>query len=251
MGNIVGTKVLNLTDYFDCTRIINLAHRDDRRKEVAEELKRLSMTIGKNGLSFFAAVKPETSAGFPTVGARGCYMSHLEVLKQAHEHGVNRLLILEDDVNFIKKTNDKLESMLSELSGVQWDICYLGHQLSLNNPEDGKLFQYYDGAIQTTHSYAVKSQVLPELIAFLEAILTREPGDPLGGPMHFDGALNTFRAQNPKTKTVVLCEALTYQRPSKTDIHELFWFDKLPVIRHCVAIVRRLKNVLKAKLSSN
>jgi len=32
---------------------------------------------------FFPAVRPETAQGFPWIGARGCFLSHLAVLKSA------------------------------------------------------------------------------------------------------------------------------------------------------------------------
>lgn len=239
---------VNFTAYFDSIRIVNLVHRDDRRQEVIEELAKLSIEIDKNNVRFYPAVKPEEPAGFPSVGARGCFMSHLSILKQAHDEGVEKLLILEDDVDFIKTIYDVLPDVITELNNLEWDICYFGHHLSLD-ASSGSLFKRYDQGIQTTHFYAVKGEVISHLIAFFELILSRLPGDPKGGPMHVDGAISTFRAQNPDVKTIVLCEPIGYQRPSRTDIHALAIYDRIPVIKNILNLYRKIKKRLMRAIS--
>jgi len=52
-------------------------------------------------------------------------LSHLKVIKQAKEKGLNEVLILEDDVLFVKDFEAKLQKALSDLPN-DYDILYLG-----------------------------------------------------------------------------------------------------------------------------
>lgn len=45
-------------------------------------------------------MSPKEAEKFPTIGTRGCFMSHLGVLRDAIQAGLEGILILEDDVNF-------------------------------------------------------------------------------------------------------------------------------------------------------
>ena len=91
------------------------------------------------------------------------------------------------------------------------------------------------------HFYAVHARALPALIEYLHAVLQRPAGHPLGGPMHFDGALHSFRAQNPELKTYYFTRNLGFQRPSKTDLHEVSVLDKQPWMAPLARLLRKVK----------
>ena len=74
--------------------VINLSTRPDRRKEAEKELARIDWRA-----EFFSAERPIDALGFPSIGARGCFESHLSVLKLGLAQG-EHLAILEDDLNF-------------------------------------------------------------------------------------------------------------------------------------------------------
>ena len=59
--------------------------------------------------------------------------------------------------------------------------------------------------------------------------------------MHVDGAYSRFRADNPDVRTFVAMPELGYQRPSRTDIHALRWFDRLPIIKDAVQAARQIR----------
>jgi glycosyl transferase family 25 len=68
-------------DHFDAIRIINLPRRTDRRREVQSELAKVGLANDPR-VQFFAA-RTFTDAGrFYSVGARECYDSHLEILRE-------------------------------------------------------------------------------------------------------------------------------------------------------------------------
>ena len=228
--------------YFDQVSIINLPYRMDRQAEMRVDLARVSMSLDMRHVSFFEACRPNDKGKFPNIGARGCFMSHLGVLKQAKAQGVDRLLVMEDDLSIDSEWALKSAAMIRELDATEWDIVYFGHVLS--EKESDSFFNFYDENIQLTHFFAVHSRIFPKLIQFLELVASREAGDPNGGPMHVDGAYSTFRQQNKEIKTLVATPSLGWQRASKTDIHTLKWFDKLPVVKGAVAKLRKIKNLL-------
>ncbi|MFY7904901.1 MAG: hypothetical protein ACOVO0_02090, partial [Burkholderiaceae bacterium] len=88
---------MKLTDLFDRIVIINLPERTDRQRQVAAELRRLDLELRTPGVQLFPAIKPDDAADFPSRGARGAYLSHLEVLRLARRDGVQALLVMEDD----------------------------------------------------------------------------------------------------------------------------------------------------------
>src|SRR5262249_35421747 len=102
--------------------IINLEHRTDRRAAMQRELSRVDWPG-----EFFPAIRTPSAGGFPSVGARGCFLSHLEVLRKARALGVRRLVILEDDLNFAPDLAARWTSAISELEGLKWSIFYPGH----------------------------------------------------------------------------------------------------------------------------
>lgn len=53
-------------------------------------------------IQWVAACRPHDAGGFPSIGSRGCFLSHLAVLEDASAKGFERILIVEDDVDFLK-----------------------------------------------------------------------------------------------------------------------------------------------------
>src|SRR4051794_24805493 len=94
-ANRVSRPVPHPFDMFEQVRIINLVDRADRRREMAQQLQRLGGMPPNT--SFFEAHRPASTGEFPSVGARGCFESHLAVLRAARSGAAETLLLLEDD----------------------------------------------------------------------------------------------------------------------------------------------------------
>jgi len=219
------------------TYVINLAHRTDRRRAMSRELARVGWQA-----EFFPAVKPDTPAGFPSIGARGCFLSHLGVLKIAMQSGADRLVILEDDLNFSDDFNRQWLAVLDAIADKQWSIVYPGHNITDLHPG---LFQLSPSTgVRCTHFMMFNASAIPTLVDELEKILARPPGDPLGGPMHVDGAYSTIRAQHPELRTYAFAPSLGSQRSSRSDIAEPKWFDRIPGTAVVVDAARTLKGKL-------
>lgn len=224
--------------------VINLPSRKDRRREFGEQLQRLGLSYDHPKISLFPAIRPEEAAGFPTLGARGCFLSHLNALRNAAASSEDRILICEDDLDFASDFTIRVESLTKELASREWDIFYGGYDGNLPNSTETEPVMRVDPSVglQCTHFYAVRGAAIGELIPYLEAILSRSPGDPAGGPMHYDGAISRFRSDFPNLTTLAANPPIGYQRSSRTDIHVTKWFDRVPVAREAVAALRGIRN---------
>ena len=237
-------------DYFDRIFIINLPSRADRRSEMAAQLNAIGLDFAAANIELFAAVRPDAPEGFPSIGARGCFMSHLGVLRRAQELGLQRVAIFEDDLDFAANFSTRIASVIEQLKGANWSMFYGGYHMErapAGAARDGLVESQPDELIGTTHFVTFQGEAIPAAVRYLEQILERPAGDPEGGPMHVDGAYNWFRRANSQFKTVLAAPELGFQRASRTDIHDLRWYDSTPLIRECVAGLRLAKNALKRR----
>ena len=214
------------------TFVINLERRVDRRLETEHELARIGWSA-----KFFSAVEPKSAGDFPSIGVRGCFLSHLEILKNAKAEGTERLIIVEDDIAFVPNFLKRWRSALEALESEAWSIFYAGH--TLGNLTRGLSLLSPSTSVLCTHFIMINGLAIPYLIEGLETILSRPAGHPLGGPMHVDGAYSTIRLRNHGLRTYVHSPTLGYQRPSRTDIGDRKWFDRFDILQPMVNILRK------------
>ena len=227
---------------FDMIRILSLPHRLDRRNAVQRELCRLGLTIDDGRVAFLDAIRPMTADGFDSIGARGCFLSHLAALRSAKDADVSYLLVLEDDVAFSRAERKAMETALYALSIESWDVFYGG---SLVNQQATPLTVLSsDAPVQLAHFIAFSRNAIHILIPHLEAMLTRPTGSAEGGPMHVDGAYSHFRRDNPGIVAVAATPPIAHQRASRTDIHTLGFLDRNKGLRLIAAVFRSLKNMV-------
>jgi hypothetical protein len=177
-------------EYFQQIYIINLAQRADRRKEMDAQLQRIGLSLKHPLVHLFEAVRPDTAGGFPSIGARGCFFSHLNILREAREQKQERVLILEDDLNFANDFVTRIDIIIGDLRQRDWGMFYGGYRATQDgsaSADNGLSTVPPQQGIQTTHFVALQQPAISAAVPFLEAMLTRQPGDPNGGPMHVDG----------------------------------------------------------------
>lgn len=223
--------------YFSHIRIISLVERKDRQHAMMRDLSRLGMKIGDGRCEFFPAFRPEQPAGFPSVGARGCFLSHLAIMQRAEAESWPNALIFEDDLSFSRQFFEVRDRLADGLKRREWGFIYWGHFVEQPGTKRPELVPF-TGPVRTTHFYAVNGSVIPRLRRYLEQVLTRPPGDPKGGPMHVDGALTMFRDANPDVTTLLAVPSLGSQRSSRSDIAPNSWFDRTPVLRDLATLAR-------------
>lgn len=227
-----------MLDSFDAIYVINLPERTDRRAEMGIELAKVGLSFDSPKVHLFPAVRPADRGGFESIGARGCFMSHLAVLKLAQ--GRRNVLILEDDLNI------RADRRLAPLP-IDWGIFYGGARHEMT-PTRSLTDMPASARIECAHFVAFNGAEIGRLVDFLDTILTREPGDPRGGPMHVDGAYNVYRALHTGVRTIVATPELGYQRSSRSDIAPLRWFDRSG-IRTMTGSVRKLRRVTVSAMS--
>jgi hypothetical protein len=191
----------------------------------------------------FEAVRPEAADGFPSIGARGCFFSHLGILREAVATGQDQILICEDDLDFSPNCLAQLPSLVASLKTADWSIFYGGYgdpPLGTAIAPDLQRLNSYHG-VSCSHFYAIRGRAIADLKDYLEAMLLRPSGDPQGGPMHYDGALSWFRKDHPHHITLAAAPPIGVQRSSRTDIHALRWFDRWPIVRSLASLLRRTR----------
>ncbi len=225
--------------------VINLTYRTDRRHEFAAQLQLVGLSLDRPDVTLFPAVRPEAAGDFPSIGARGCFLSHLGVLRQAVASGLTSVLICEDDLDFAPDILVRLDSITATLQTMPWDLFYGGY--GHPPPEGvslapGVIRMDPDHSVDCTHFYVVRAAAISDLIRYLDAMLTRPVGHPDGGVMHYDGALAWFRRAHPNYITLAAVPAIGFQRSSRTDIHDLRWFDRWPGLGAVANILRKLRS---------
>lgn len=151
-------------DYFDKIFFINLDHRKDRKDFLLNQLSRLKVKEDKI---------VRISATFdPLNGHRGCAMSHINALDLAIKKGLNNVLILEDDCQFLQnRANlDKLIKYFFDTIDY-WDVFFL--DFCKKNAQDTK-HKKIKKVLKSirTHAYAVNKHYMPILKkCFIEAHL--------------------------------------------------------------------------------
>lgn len=211
-----------LFDHFDHVRIVNLTHRTDRRAEMLGELRRIGAE-GDPRVAFFAACRFDDRGTFDSIGARGCYHSHLDILEAAAATGAS-VLILEDDADFTPAARD---TALPQ----GWQIFYGGYQAA--RPDD---LERSD--IIGSHCMGFSADIVPALAAYLRGLLARDDHPTI------DGAYVWYRRAHPEVVTHFAAPPIADQRPSRTDIAGLRFFDRWPVLRETAQAARRLKRTL-------
>lgn len=211
-----------LFDHFDHVRIINLKHRGDRRAEMLGELRRIGADDDPR-VAFFDACRFDDPGTFDSIGARGCYHSHLDILEAAAAAGAG-VLILEDDADFTAAARDTALP-------AGWQIFYGGYHAA--SPDD---LQRSD--IIGSHCMGFSADVVPALATYLRGLLARDDHPTI------DGAYVWYRRAHPAVVTHFAVPPISDQRPSRTDIADLRFFDRWPILRDAAQLARRIKRRL-------
>jgi glycosyl transferase family 25 len=230
--NVDLDRMTNFTKY-----VINLEYRNDRRSEMTRQLDAIGWSA-----QFFAAVRPTEPEGFPSIGSRGCFLSHLSAMKRAPN---GHLLLMEDDLDFMPDFSRMWSGAYGALTDLDWSIFYPGHILA-DRPKGLTLLEP-NVPVQCTHFILINEKARSKIVGALETILARPAGHPLGGPMHVDGAYSTIRAQNPDLKTYVFSPSLGYQRSSRSDIASGRLLDGFAFLKPFMSGMRRVKQTMVSR----
>ena len=209
-----------LFDRFDRNRIVNLAHRKDRRREMRRQLAKVGLD-GDPKVAFFPALSYADQGRFNSRGAKGCFGSHMAILEEALAAGES-VLILEDDCDFGPEIG---ACRIPDAC----DIFYGGYQPT-SKPDDPATSD-----IVGSHFMGFSSACLPQLLPWLRASWA---GD---DPAPIDGEYVRFRRAHPDIVAVFADPQVGFQRPSRTDVGQMRAFDRIPVLRELAGLARKFK----------
>lgn len=240
--------MIKLLDLVDAIYVINLPERTDRRRRMDSVLSTVGLSFKDKRINLFSAVKVSDAAGFPSPGVRGCFLSHKTVIEQAREAGYERVLILEDDVEFARNTL-KLLSTLPEVksNALPPGFFYFGYEdpyadsEHANRHTNSLKLDVKQGRIVCAHAYVVSADIYDLLLSHLDDCLHGNPGDTEIGPMDVDGAYNAFRRRYPDISATVTTPQLAWQRETHSDLHARQWH-LMPFMRSVLSPIRRIKN---------
>lgn len=214
--------------FFGDISVINLKSRRDRRRAMSAELA--AVGLAPREVAWFDAVRPDDPGGFESIGARGCFLSQLGVLKAAAARGARGVLILEDDVAFAPGFGLRMAAIAQDLAATDWDMFYGGGIAARTERHSAHLVRVdREVPILLAHCVAIRGRAIPRVAAYLEAQLGRSPGDPAGGPMHVDGSYSWARRELG-LRTFLADPELCYQRPSRSNIHEARRWQSSPLV---------------------
>jgi glycosyl transferase family 25 len=134
---------------------INLESRSDRKSKFEDEIKKINIQATR-----FNAIKNK-------IGALGCSLSHLNLLKLAKLNNLDHILIMEDDIVFMKPEIfiNSLNNFLS--SEINFDVLLIaGNNMGSYIKIDD--FCVKISKCQTTTGYLVKKKYYDKLIENFE-----------------------------------------------------------------------------------
>ena len=226
---------------FERIYVINLDSRPDRLRGLEAQLKRVGLSLDGDFVRRLSAVRPSAQGDWPSIGALGCFMSHLEALRAAEADGIGSLCIVEDDLDFTPAFLADPAPYLEALKARDWRLFHGGETREETRAVPFRALALRpEEVLNCTHLVGFRGEAVGEARRFLEAVASRPAGDPEGGPMHVDGAYYTFRGRRPEFPMLTFEPPMGMQRPSASDVSPA-WHDRLPFLRRGLAVARRLR----------
>jgi len=202
----------------DAIICICLADRPDRFKQASEEFDR--MGIAEQVIFYrpnrptvdeynqFMKTNKSSLASSVTRGALGCWRSHQIVLKSAKDAGLKRVLVLEDDVEFLNTcTSDSLLQLSIDMAAHKgWDFWHLGYLPVCGSYPLDTRFRVWNMKALSTVAYVASIQGMNKIINVVNA---------------FDKPIDVWMMNNCVQRATF--PKLAWQRDSPTSVEEL-WF---------------------------
>lgn len=207
---------MNLNELFELQYCVNLDEREDRWEQAKKEFDKINVYPQR-----FSAIKKENPA-------LGCFLSHLEILKEAERQNKN-VLIFEDDIEFINYDEELINAISQEIGNYHWwDMLYLGGNI---------LKPFYQASnylgklthCQSTHAYGVNRYFLTRLINWLERNIY---------------ILDVIYADTvvPHNNCFITIPMLAIQRTDYSDIERREMSYDIPIARYNKFLVKRQNN---------
>jgi len=238
-----------LISKFDRAYIISLRDRLDRRQEVEKEFKKIGLNIPNEQVHFYTATRPTERGTFHSLGARGAFTSHRNVLELAATDKLQNVLVFEDDVSFRNVGEDCISQIIAQLSDRNWDLLYFGYISPSDKALVGPLMPWTHITLGT-HFYAVNGRFMGRMLEYMRESEAGPAGDADHGPTSADGIYNRVRLRNPDIRVLLAVPSLAFQRNSRTDLQPVSVFDRVQFLAPGIRTARKLKHYVRKTLDS-
>ncbi len=241
---------MKFTDYFDRVAIVYLPKRKRRFRSIQRQVKRLGIA---DKVQWFQGLKFDDAGQFPKASVRGCVMSNYELLRQAADDNVERLLLFQEDCVLSQRLIRQESAILDELTDRSWDFAYFGCQPYSNDMANGKKTtlsptpdRFFSQVkvrqnIRETHFWTCQGRTISKLVEFMEASFDRPMNHPDYGPMYFDGYMNEIRYRHPDLVTLAATPNLGWPLSSVSNLNP-GRLDRVPGVSSALHVVRGTKN---------
>ena len=194
-----------LNKYFDKIFCVNLDRRPDKWALSELEFKKYGIDVER-----FSAVDGNTLTQPPggckiNAAEMGCSLSHIAILKRMISEGWQRILIVEDDVEFAENVNTLFPEYVKQVPP-NWDMLYLGgnhigaiSNITLNVAKMSKTY--------STSHYGITANMTKHVIGEIEKI-----------DAQIDVTYTKFRTRN----CYVFTPVLAWQKAGFSDIQGAF-----------------------------
>lgn len=153
-----------LNTYFDKMYCINLKRRPDRWAEMQVQFKKHNIAAERFEASDGNVFNWKAKGGYAVIkaasfkGNMGCIASHVRIYKEMIEKNYQRVLIIEDDCDFVNNFHEQFEKYIGDVPS-NWGLLYFG---GVHETRNGKFIPepISDGMVKakriiTTTCYAI------------------------------------------------------------------------------------------------
>lgn len=186
---------------------MTLPSREDRQRHMEQQLSKYGVSAEK-----VIAQRPDDPGGFATVGQRGNYLTHIQILKEIWARNLSDALVLEDDSVF--QNIPMICAAMAEAFTLQWDMFYLYPGKKKLNGADYQRMYEASGAV-ATNAYIIRRSKLSQVIRVLEECYARAMQ---GDQSVWDTSVALCKYAHPDMKVVTCKEYLVYQGKFGSDI---------------------------------
>lgn len=190
---------MNINDYFDKIFCINLDRRTDRWKQCLKEFAKYNIQVEK--YSAIDGKKIKNISNWMTGPRIGCCRSHAHILKMMVQNRFKKILILEDDIEFIENFQEIFCERIKLVP--EYDMLYLCG----NNPKNVEIINEYvkkTTAALSTGAYAISAEFAKKMIPKIETL--KEPVDCM------------YSENTPNAKCYIFSPYLCRQKTGFSDI---------------------------------
>lgn len=194
---------MKINEYFDHIYCVNLDARTDKWLICNVEFDKHELVVQRWPAAVGTAL-PRHPKLMP--GEVGCLKSHEMILRDIIEQKYKRVLVLEDDVEFVPNVQNRFSDVV-DMIPERWDMLYLGGS-HLNEPKPINHAVARISRTYTTSSYGITLELAQEIISRFDNVQPHQV-DVLYSHLH------------PTKQCYSFVPSLAWQRAGHSDIHNI------------------------------